>query len=67
MADPLTIRIFVPDGGPEEGRLIDRMNWTGLGLVLRRSDWSKICKRSEIQHTGIYVLSGYRRNMKTPF
>ena len=38
MADPLTIRIFVPDGDPEGVRLIDRMKWTGLGLVFRRSD-----------------------------
>ncbi len=41
MADPFTIRIFVPDGDPEGVRLIDRMNWTGLGLVFRRSDWSE--------------------------
>ena len=33
MADPFTIRIFVPDGDPEGVRLIDRMNWTGLVLV----------------------------------
>ena len=62
MADPFTIRIFVPDGDPEGVRLIDRMNWTGLGLVFRRSDWSEVRKRSEMQRTGIYVLSGYRSN-----
>ena len=31
VAAPFTIRIFVPDGDPEGFRLIDRMNWTGLG------------------------------------
>ena len=36
MAEPFTIRIFVPDGDPEGVRLIDRMNWTGLGVVFRR-------------------------------
>ena len=60
MADPFTIRIFVPDGDPEGVRLIDRMNWTGLGLVFRRSDWSEVRKRTEMQRTGIYVLVGYR-------
>ncbi len=60
MADPFTIRIFVPDGDPEGVRLIDRMNWTGLGLVFRRSDWSEVRKRGEMQRTGIYVLVGYR-------
>jgi len=43
-ADPSAIRIFVPDGDPEGVRLIDRMNWTGLGLVFRRFDWSEVCK-----------------------
>ncbi len=60
MAHPFTIRIFVPDGNPEGVRLIDRMNWTGRGLVFRRSDWSEVRKRDEIQRTGIYVLVGYR-------
>ncbi|MDE0332056.1 MAG: GIY-YIG nuclease family protein [Nitrospinae bacterium] len=60
MADPFTIRIFVPDGDPEGVRLIDRMNWTGLGLVFRRSDWPEVRKRSEMQSIGIYVLVGYR-------
>lgn len=31
-----TIRIFVPGGNPEGARLIDRMNWTGLGIVVPR-------------------------------
>jgi len=30
MADPYTIRIFVPYGNPDGLRIIDRMNWTGL-------------------------------------
>ena len=36
MADPFTIRIFVPGGDPEGLRIIiDRMNWTGQGIVSR--------------------------------
>ncbi len=60
MADPFTIRIFVPDGDPEGVRLIDRMNWTGLGLVFRRSDWEKVRERPEMQLTGVYILVGPR-------
>ena len=37
MPDPFTIRIFVPDGAPEGVRLIDRMNWTGIGLAFPSS------------------------------
>lgn len=59
MADPFTIRIFVPDGDPEGVRLIDRMNWTGLGLVFPRAKWPEVRQRSEMLRTGIYILVGY--------
>lgn len=62
MADPFTIRIFVPDGDPEGVRLIDRMNWTGLGVVFRRSDWPQVRNRQEFQRTGIYILVGYKQS-----
>ena len=60
MADPFTIRVFVPGGDSAGVRLIGRMNWTGLGLVFRRSDRTKVRKRIEVQSTGLYVLVGYR-------
>ena len=60
MSDPFTIRIFVPDGDPEGVRLIDRMNWTGIGLVFPRVKWPEIKQRSEFLRTGVYVLVGYR-------
>jgi hypothetical protein len=34
MADPYTIRIFIPDGDPEGVRIVDRMNWTGVARIL---------------------------------
>lgn len=62
MANPFTIKIFVADGDPEGIRIIDRMNWTGRGLVFRRSDWADVRKRDEMQHTGIYILVGYSKD-----
>lgn len=59
MADPFTIRIFVPDGDPEGVRLIDRMNWTGIGVAFPRNKWSEIRQRPELQRTGVYILVGY--------
>lgn len=59
MTDPFTIRIFVPDGDPEGLRIIDRMNWTGLGIVFPRTDWPKIKQRSEFAKPGVYILVGY--------
>ena len=59
MPDPFTIRIFVPDGDPEGVRLIDRMNWTGIGLAFPRAKWPDIKQRPEFVRTGIYILAGY--------
>ena len=58
MADPFTISIYVPDGDPEGLRLVNRTNWTGLGLVFRRSDWPGVCNRDEMRRAGVYILVG---------
>ena len=59
-ADPFTIRIFVPDGDPEGIRIIDRMNWTGRGLVFPRNKWDDFRKRPDLNKTGIYILVGFK-------
>ena len=59
MLDAFTLRMFVPDGDPEGVRFIDRMNWTGLGVVFPRSKWSEIRSRAEFGRTGVYILTGY--------
>ena len=59
MADPYTIRIFAPYGNPDGLRIIDRMNWTGLGIAFPREDWPKIKQRAEFSRAGVYILIGY--------
>jgi hypothetical protein len=58
VAEPYTIRIFVPDGNPEGMRIIDRMNWTGLGIAFPREDWPKVKQRAEFGRPGVYILIG---------
>lgn len=58
--EPFTIRIFVADGDPEGIRLVDRMNWTGVGVVFPRERWLAARQRSEFARTGVYVLVGYQ-------
>ncbi len=60
MPIPFTIRIFVPDGDPEGVRVIDRMNWTGLGIIFPREKWLITKQRQEFSRTGVYILSGYK-------
>jgi hypothetical protein len=59
-SDPFTIRVFVPDGEPDGVRIIDRMNWTGLGLAFPRSKLTEVKRRSEFQRIGVYILVGYK-------
>jgi hypothetical protein len=59
MSEAFTIRIFVPDGDPEGVRIVERLNWTGKGLVIPREKWTAVRNRAEFDRAGIYVLVGY--------
>lgn len=48
----------MPDGNPEGLRIIDRMNWTGLGIAFPREDWPNIKQRAEFGRAGVYILIG---------
>jgi hypothetical protein len=60
MTEGFTIRIYVPDGDPEGVRIIDRLNWTGIGLAFPRTKWKDISKRQEFGSVGVYILVGYK-------
>lgn len=66
MPAPFTIRIFVPNGDPEGVRIIDRMNWTGLGIVVPREKWPDTRKRDEFGRPGVYILAGYEGDTDRP-
>jgi hypothetical protein len=59
MSEPFTLRIFVPSGDPEGVRILERMNWTGRGIVLPRDRWPEVKSRPEVAQPGVYVLTGY--------
>jgi len=59
MANPFTIRIYVPEGDPEGIRIIDRISSTGIFFAFPRDKWSSIKNRPELRGAGIYILSGY--------
>ncbi len=60
MPAPFTIRIYVPDGDPEGVRVIDRMNWTGVGIAFPRAKWNDVRQRGEFGRAGVYILVGYQ-------
>jgi hypothetical protein len=59
MAEPFTLRIYVPSGDPEGVRIIDRMNWTGCGYFVPRDRWAEVKVRPELSQPGVYILVGY--------
>ena len=61
MSDAYTIRIFVADGDPEGLRIIDQLNWTGLGAVFPRQRWSDLKSERDydFERPGVYLLWGF--------
>lgn len=53
-----SIRIFLVDGRPEGLRLVEKSNWTGLGVVCSRAQYPEVRSRDDLDRPGIYVLTG---------
>lgn len=66
MTKPYTIRLFMPDGDPSSIKVIDKMNWTGIGLEISRDSWSIHKNRKEFDQAGIYILIGYQESDDLP-
>jgi hypothetical protein len=66
MPKPYTIRLFVPEGDPSTFKIIDKMNWTGIGLELSRDSWNKHKNRKEFEQAGVYILFGYQEGDDLP-
>jgi hypothetical protein len=66
MSQPYTIRLFVPNGNPDQLKVIDKMNWTGVGLEISRSAWSEHKNRPELNQAGVYILHGYQEGQDLP-
>lgn len=65
-ADPFTIRIFVPDGDSEGVRIIDRLNWTGLGIAFPRDHWPRVRQRNEFNKAGVSFSSATKTEDDLP-
>ncbi len=63
MAEPYTIRVFVPDGDPQGVRIVELLNWTRVGIAFPRTAWPRLKTRSEFGRAGVYVLTGAAEGM----
>ena len=56
---PYSVRIFLPTGDPEGLRIIEKSNWSGVGLTFPRSRLKAAnLARTELKSSGVYVLLG---------
>ena len=55
MTKPYTIKIFVPAGDPEGIRIIEKSNWSGVGLVIPRALFGEAKLRKEMARTGVRI------------
>jgi hypothetical protein len=55
---PFSITLFVPDGDPDSLRLVEKSNWTGIGVVFNRTNYKQVVIQEEFNKTGVYVLVG---------
>jgi len=56
---PFSIRMFLPDGDPDGLRVVEKSNWTGVGLVFGRAIFKDASRREEMGNPGVYVLAGF--------
>lgn len=57
---PYSVRIFLPTGNPEGLRVIEKSNWSGIGLAFPRSRLKAVIKKQHraLESSGVYVLLG---------
>lgn len=60
MAKPhgTSIRLFLADGNPRGLWIVEKSNWTGVGIVWPRSIHAEARNRPELTRAGVYVLLG---------
>lgn len=58
MSEPYTIRVFVPDGDARGVKIVQLLNWTGIGIAFPRVAWPRLSNRPEFSRSGVYILTG---------
>ncbi|MGY8817622.1 MAG: GIY-YIG nuclease family protein, partial [Pseudomonadales bacterium] len=48
----------------ESVQVVDKLNWTGVGIAFPRRKWSDVKDRQEFNSMGIYILCGYETSLK---
>lgn len=58
IANPFTIQIFSTTGDPERIRIIEKTNWSGVGIAFPREEVNEVIKEEHAKRPGVYMLVG---------
>ena len=61
-----SVKIFMPRGDPAGLRVVQKSNWTGVGIVFPRSVWQEARKRPELAGAGVYIIWGPGNSPQIP-
>ena len=53
-----TISLYLAEGKPAGIRVVEKDNWSGIGIDCSRSDLPEAKKREEFNRSGVYLLVG---------
>lgn len=63
---PFYIRVFVPTGDSEGLRIVEKSNWSGVGVVFNRTNYKEVISRKETDKIGVYILKGTKEDNVLP-
>ncbi|MGV9013536.1 MAG: GIY-YIG nuclease family protein [Flavobacteriales bacterium] len=66
MTKPFSVKIFLQDGDPAGIKVVEKSNWSGVGLVFPQALFAEAKKRTELQRTGVYILVGPGESIQLP-
>src|SRR3990172_646598 len=58
------IRLFLVEGVPDGLWVVEKSNWTGVGLMCPRSSYPQARSREELTRPGVYVLVGPSESLR---
>jgi hypothetical protein len=58
MTNPFTIQIFSTTGEPKGIRIIEKTNWSGIGVAFPREQLSEVITEEHANRPGVYILVG---------
>ncbi len=61
-----SLKLFLAEGSPSGLKILEKSNWSGVGIVCPRPRFGALKNRDEFARAGIYVLIGGSDNSDVP-